>query len=503
MRTRSFVTLKVRAFPLLLLIGMIAGSSSFAHTAETDTIMRVPMSTSSAEARSHFLKGLHELDLGKNPDARPHFQSAAKADPDFALAHVGIAITSGSPEGVARNLETASMKAGSASEAEQAWISAAVKGFNNDLEGQLIDVRRLTGLVPSSPRAWLQLAACQKAMGRHEDARKAGMEALDVSPEFVPAYVQLGESYLFDEPRDFAMAEKYMEKILELQPNEYRSHDLLGDVYRAQGNLTKARARYTRAIELGPDDGMALHQRGHVHSFLGDFDAARADYQAAMDLSDPAEVVEFGIGKALVAVYEGDPRRAVSELQELVVALDTMNIAEPRSSKIWVLSTIVAIAAHYRLEDSAQKAIQMSESILTQQADEVGTEEFRRRNKARLAYFEGLVAARMGNYEVANRRAQEIMNLLEADSNPRKNEPAHEILGMVNLLRGNYEEAIEHYESISQDYVYARFHLALAHEGAGHAKVARAVFKEAASYNFNDAGFCLIREDALVKAAGK
>ena len=503
MRPHSSSKLTVRAFPLLCLAGMVAGCSSLEHAAEAETVMKVPMSTSSAEARSYFLKGLHELDLSKYPDAQHHFQSASKADPDFALAHVGAAITSSSPEEAARNLKTASMKAGNASEAEQAWISAAVKGFNNDLEGQLVDANRLTKLAPSSPRAWLQLAACQKAMGRHEDARKAGMKALEVSPEFVPAYVQLGESFLFDEPRDFAMAEKYMGKILELQPSEYRSHDLLGDVYRAQGNLTEARVKYTRAIELGPDHGMALHQRGHVHSFLGNFNAARADYQAAMDLSDAAEVTEFGIGKALVAIYEGNPQRAISELEALVVALDTMDFAEPRSSKLWILSEIVAIAAHYRLEDSARKAIQMSESILKEQAAEVGSEEFRRRNEARLAYFEGWLAARLGNYEVASRRAQGIMDLLEADTNPRKNEPAHEILGMVNLLQGNYEEAIEHYQLIAKGYVYARYHLALAHEGAGHAKVARAMFKEAASYNFNDMGFCLIREDALTRASAE
>ena len=294
-----------------------------------------------------------------------------------------------------------------------------------------------------------------------------------------------------------------MEKILKLQPNEYRSHDLIGDVYRAQGNMTKARIAYTRAVELSPRDGMALHQRGHVDSFLGNFDAARADYQAAMDLSVPAAVAEYGIGKALVAIWEGNPRRAISELEELVVALDTMDIAEPRYSKIWVLSTIVSIAAHYRLEDSAHEAIDMCETIMMQQADEVGNEEFRRGRKADLAYFEGMVAARMGNYEGAITRAQEIMDHLKADTNPRKNEPAHEIIGMVNLLQGNYQEAIEHYQVITPDYVYARYHLALAHEGAGHAKIASAMFEEAATYNFNDAGFYLIREDALTKAAEK
>jgi len=493
---------KRRSLAGLIIVSMVAGCSRSGPAADTGTVMNVPMSTSSAVAQSHFLKGLHELDLDKASKALPHFQAASDADPDFALARVGIAYSSSSPEETASHLEAASRKAGNASEAEQAWISAAVKAFNNDLEGQLVDLNRLTKLAPSSPRAWLQVAYSQKAMGRHEDARKAGMKALDVSPEFVPAFKQLGESYLFDEPRDFAIAEQYMEKILALQPDEYRSHDLIGDVYRAQGNLSKARIAYTRAVALSPDDGMALHQRGHVDSFIGNYDAARADYQAAMDLSDPADVVEFGIGKALVSVWEGDPQRAISELEELVTALGTMDIAEPRSSQIWVLSTIVSIAAHYRLEDSGLKAIEMSESIMMQQAERIGSETFRRGSLAELAYYEGMIAARMGNYEVAMTRAQDFMEHLEADTNPRKNEPAHEIIGMVNLLQGNFEEAIEQYQVITPDYVYARHHLALAHEGAGHAEVAHAMFIETASYNFNDAGFCLIRNDALTRSAG-
>ena len=163
----------------------------------------------------------------------------------------------------------------------------------------------------------------------------------------------------------------------------------------------------------------------------------------------------------------------------------------------------MSIAAHYRLEGSAQKAIDMSESIMMQQAEQIGSEAFRHGSMAELAYYEGMIAARMGNYKVAMTRAQDFMDYLEADTNPRKNEPAHEIIGMVKLLQGNYEEAIEHYQVITRDYVYARYHLALAHEGAGHEEVAHAMFNEAASYNFNDAGFCLIRDDALTKVAEK
>ena len=82
----------------LFLVGMVAGNCSFEAMADTGTVMNIPMTTSSPLAKSHFLKGLHELDLNKPAKALPHFQSASKADPDFALASLGVADASASPD---------------------------------------------------------------------------------------------------------------------------------------------------------------------------------------------------------------------------------------------------------------------------------------------------------------------------------------------------------------------------------------------------------------------
>src|SRR2546430_1774234 len=58
----------------------------------TSAVINHPITTSSAEARAHFLEGLREFDLGRLIDANVRFKAAVAADPDFGFeigrAHV-------------------------------------------------------------------------------------------------------------------------------------------------------------------------------------------------------------------------------------------------------------------------------------------------------------------------------------------------------------------------------------------------------------------------------
>ena len=465
----------------------------------THVVMMVPVTTTSDEARGHFMDGLAASDMGRFLEAREHFALAIAADPDFALAHWGKALNSTSFEEFAMNLKNANELAGGASEGESLMIVSLQKGFENDLEGQLELSEQLVELYPNSPRARLVLAQAQNNLGRYEDERVTAMKAAELAPAFVPAYVQLGNSYLFSEPRDFAKAEEYMSKVAELAPDEQNSYDLLGDVYRAQGNLAEARDSYTRAAELDPTNGSPLQQRGHVNSFLGNWEEARADYDAAMDLSDPDIRANFGTWRALVSIYEGDPEAAVAELNELASAVDEMDISAPRSAKIGALVNVATIATHTGMYDEAETAIDQSRTLMMEQAEEIGTEEFRRGQEAFLAYSDGMLAARKGDFGTAVAKADEYMAIVEPDANPRKNEAAHEVMGLTALLQDDYAGAVEHYMQTDPSNVYAKYHLALAYKGAGEEEKAREILKEVADYNFNFVGYALVREGAMEK----
>ena len=76
----------------------------------------------------------------------------------------------------------------------------------------------------------------------------------------------------------------------------------------------------------------------------------------------------------------------------------------------------------------------------------------------------------------------------------------HDLLGLISLSQKKYGEAVAEYRKADLTNMYTKYHLALALQGAGQADEARKIFKEVGSWNFNSAGFALIRKDALARA---
>jgi len=496
----------VRAVLMLALCGSYSGiaaqDSRSALDPITSAVIKHPITTASGLARDQFLQGQREFDLARFIDANAHFKEAVAADPAFAFAYLNVANTANSLEEFKSNLALAERHAAGASEAERLQIQMARKGFDNDLAGQLALGKQLVEKYPGSPRAWLALAGVQGALNQNGEARASIAKALGLAPKLFVAHTTLGNSYLFGEPRDFTKALQHMQQAEALAPNEAGAHDLLGDVYRAQQNLDKARAEYTRGHELNPRDAILLQQRGHVDTFRGDYAAARADYDSAIALGRANEKAAYAPFRAYVSVYAGDPAAAIDELNQLVASVDGLGVPDPKAAKVGALSNVAVIAIHTRNRQAAEQALKELAPVLMQQADQAGNPAFRRGQQATIAYFEGWWAARRGDYAAAQKEADRISELLAPDANVRKLEPMHQLLGFIALYQGNYREAVGHLQQGNPFDPYIKYQLAVAAEGAGDAARAKKLYRDVADYNFNAVGFALVRRDALQKANG-
>ena len=477
----------------------MAAASASASSAARDHMM-IPLTSSSAEAKHHFMLGLRSLDVGLAPAARSHFAAAVAADESFALAHLYSAFTANSLGAYRAHLERAGQLADRASTAEQLMIRIEQRDFANDQQGRLELAQQLVAAAPTNPRALQTLAAVQFALGRPADARATLERAIQLAPRFAPVHIQLGNSYLVFEPRDLARAEEHVRHAVDLEPNEAYTHDFMGDVFRAQNRLAEARAEYTRMGELDPSRALAFQQRAHVNAFLGNFAEARADYDRAIALGDPDEKASYGVYRALTAVHAGDPVAAERELDQLVTIIDGMNLPGATGAKIFALFTQLQIALHHRHFDVAERAVDRLRPLFRQQAEMGRTPEFRRAREADIAYIEGILAARKGDYATARSKAQEYMRLREADNNPRKNEAAHELLGMIELAQGNHQAAVAHFAQADPNDLYVTYHHALALEGAGRTAEARELFRRVAENNFNSPGLALTKRDAARRA---
>ncbi|HEV7836499.1 MAG TPA: tetratricopeptide repeat protein [Gemmatimonadaceae bacterium] len=461
--------------------------------------MAIPVTTQSSTARAEFMQGIRDLDAERNVDARRHFNAAATADPNFAMAHYYSAIDGESFAAYRRHLDEAIRTMNGASPAEQLWIRAEQKSGDNDINSQIAIAEQLVQMTPSDPRAYQYLANAQLAANQRAQSRATLERAIQVQPNFAPALIQLGNFYLITEPRDVAKSEIYFRRALAIAPNEAFVHDYMGDLYRAQNNLSQARAEYTRMAELSSTRGEAYQQRGHVNSFMGNYAEARADYDRAVALSDANTKPGYADSHALVSVYAGDPRAAEEELERLAASVDP-NIPSATGQKIGALQDEAQIALHNGHLDVAQRAIDMLRPLYRQQGVEGGSDAARRNSEFNIGYWEGMLAARRGDYATARQKAQDMMAQVAPLQNPRKNEGAHEVLAMADLLQGNYQSAAAHFAEANPDDVYLWYQRGLALEGAGRSAEAKEYFRKAAGWNFNGAGTALVKSAAAKKA---
>ena len=473
---------------------------SGSQPSETEIVMVLPVTTTSGEAKNHFYAGLDAMDMGRLNDANAHFEQAVQADPTFAQGYLRIANSAASTEEFTTNLAKAVELSENAARPEQLLIMITQKGFENDVEGQLALAQELVELQPESPRAWLTLAGVQGGMNTVEESRASIMKALELAPNFAAAHMQLGNNYLFLEPRDFAQAERHDQHAIDLAPDEPTPYDLLGDVHRAQGDLEAAYQDYTMAAERAPTLGSPLQQRGHVNSFLGRYDEARADYDRAMELETARgnnNAPFFAVYKSYVNIHAGEPDAAIAELTEMVANADQMGVEGTTDIKINCLTNIAQIATHTGDFERAAAALEERAPLMRQQAEEAGTDQFRRSQEAGIVYFEAMLAARQGDAETARAKAEEYTALVEPDPNPRKMEAVHQILGMTEFYQQNYATAIEHLAQGAPGNIYMKYHRALALDESGQSEQASALFDEIAVWNFNGVGFALIRNDVL------
>jgi len=498
--------LAAAAAALLVLPSCAPKSSS--HTRDlaaldsvTSGIMKLPVTTASADARNHFLQGQRELDLGRGFDANAQFKEAVAADSGFAIAYLNVGNTGNSLEEFNTNLVLAERHAAGASNAERFLIQITRKGVDNDVNGQLALAQQLVEQYPESPRAYLVLASVQGTMNRNADARASISKALGLAPRLLVAHTDLGNSYLFGRPTDFTKALEHFQAAEALAPNEPFMHDLLGDVNRALNNLTPARAEYTRGHELNPRDASLLAQRGHVNSFAGDYAAARADYDSAAATGRGNERAAYVPFRAFVSAYAGDPKRAIAELNGLVAGVDTMSVPGAPGLKIFALSSVAVIGIHARDFAAVDAALKQRTPLMMQQADEVGSAAFRRGQEANVAYFDAWLAARKGDYAAARRATDRVATLVAPDANPRKLEPMHELMGYIALYQGHFQEAATHFAQGNLDDPYIKYQYAVALDGAGEKDKAKQLVREVAVYNFNSVGYALIRKDAQQKAS--
>jgi tetratricopeptide (TPR) repeat protein len=264
------------------------------------------LSTSSMEAYNHFLRGRQLMASRKNKDleqAHQEFAQATEADPEFALAWVGVA-------DVVHLLE---------------YQGAIARDKYLEVHKQAVD-RALT-INDQLGEAYASLASGYQDHGEDEKAEVAYLRAIELNPNYVQAYHWYAISGLVTQEEALQLLYKaaqldpmslivqrniagtlgglgrveegreVIQDLLQRDPTYASGYRWLGNIDADSGELAQAIQWFRKALPLDPGNGAALREAGLAYLALGDLEAV-ADIRAEMERhlgpdSDPSGDLEY------------------------------------------------------------------------------------------------------------------------------------------------------------------------------------------------------------------
>jgi serine/threonine protein kinase/Flp pilus assembly protein TadD len=265
---------------------------------EKREIERVP--TANLEAYDYYLRGrqyFNQLRLKSLKFARQMFQRAIEIDPNYALAHAGVAYCCSFLymyfDARASNLNQADQASKKAVELDPQLAEAHVaRGFavslRKDFEEAEKYLRHGLELDPNSYDAAYFYARALLSQGKWQQAAEMFKRASDIRPEDYQAPYFLAQAYIgmgkVDEGGVMRQhATDVAVKHLELNPDDSRALCLGAANLAAVGDADRAVEWAGRGLAIDPEDPMTLYNVACVYALGGRKEASLACLQKAVD----------------------------------------------------------------------------------------------------------------------------------------------------------------------------------------------------------------------------
>lgn len=153
-------------------------------------------------------------------------------------------------------------------------------------------LREAVKIHPNYKNAYLLMGNANNYLKQYDAAITAYNQALAVDPAYAEAetnlaitYMQAGR-YYGQERNNLPKSIEFLEKSIELRPNEYETLRLLGVAYGISGRPSEAIEYFTRALNVRPNDPDAMYNLGNAYYNIGQNALGEEWHQKAFNI-DP------------------------------------------------------------------------------------------------------------------------------------------------------------------------------------------------------------------------
>jgi len=467
---------------------------------------KIPVSTQSEEAKDLYHQAFRLNSIFKGDEAKKKLIKAVEIDKDFGAAYIFLSQLGNNTGSETDNYyEKALSLKEQLNDVEKCILEIRTSYRDNDTEKRLEYSKKLLELIPNNAIAHQRMAYTHWEMGNIEESRKSLLLSIEKDKNYSSAYDDLASNYMFANPKNYEMAEKYAAKALSLNKKESYYHVLLGDVYRAQNKLQKAAEKYDDAYEAGTNNFFSAAKAGHAYTFIDPTEARKRFDQAINDSKISNQKIGPEYAKVYTYLHENDFNKGHSQLLKLKNNIDSYGFTDEKKQE--EISEILwheyFIMSHSGQFDAAKTALEEKKGIDMEMAKRSKNERAVKNTESSFLWRESHLEIMKGNYDDAKRKLAELKEMVSSESNPKKFNGYHNLMGMTNLMSGNAEKGVEHFEKVvDQSNIYFRYHKGLAYKATGDLDKAKEIFQSVATYNFNDLNYTAVRNKAL-KELGK
>lgn len=220
-RNKSLILFLALVFAIVALSGCAKvedGKTPVAANNPTGESGKIPVTTSSEEARKEFLQGRDLNEKLLVQDSIQHFDKAISLDPAFASAELFRANVSPTGKEFFDHLKKAVSLADKASNGEKLLILGTEAGANGNAAKQRDYLEQLVAAYPNDERAHFNLGGYYFGQQDMSQAIEHYKKATELNPTYSTAFNILG--YAYRQNVDYANAEQAFKKYIELIPKD-------------------------------------------------------------------------------------------------------------------------------------------------------------------------------------------------------------------------------------------------------------------------------------------
>jgi tetratricopeptide (TPR) repeat protein len=479
-RNRSFLLLLSLIFATVSLTGCANvestnknSSTSTEAANSTAAAGKIPITTSSEEARKEFIQGRDLNEKLLVQDSIAHYDKAISLDANFAYAELNRAGVSPTGKEFFDHLKKAVSLADKASNGEKLLILGTEAGANGNAQKQKEYLDQLVATYPNDERANFALGGYYFGQQDFPQAITYYKKATELEPKFSSAFNLLG--YAYRQNGDYANSENAFKKYIELIPNDPNPYDSYGELLLKEGKFDDSITQYRKALSIDTNFINAHQGIGMAMLYKGDATGAAAEISHITEKArSDAERRTALFALTVVNVDSGKWDAALGDVDKQYALGDKTNDVPGMTGDLQLRGNILLEMGKY---DEAKveygKALKMTQdSNLSQQI----------KDNAALFDHYNLARVALGKKDLATAKT-EATAFMNAVKNPLQTKQAHQLMGLIAMEEKDYDKAISELKQANQQNPYDLYRLCQAYSAKGDAASAKEQCGKAANFN--------------------